>query len=341
MDCKNFEKNYWLIAYEEADPGGDDGLNKHLQSCPDCRAKKEELDRIKSLLDAHAALAPEQEMLFSARRLLRGRLRDRKEGVKSVSSGIWIWERLRGTFEPAWRPAFGLGLVLIGLIIGRFIIQPHPYSFTDSISPVSSGQSASFEQRYIAESLLKDRSRIQDIKVKSLDPASGLVQVDFSAVQEYRIQGDPSEKIIGDLLAWSVKNETNSGVRLQSVEELARVSNMSAPARQALVYALINDENPGVRLKALQALGKAPWDKLTEQAILSALLKDTNPAVRISAIDMILSQSEESPTSEGTWRPEPYLLQAAESDSNDYVRMRARQAIRQTNFNYEFINVQR
>jgi hypothetical protein len=227
------------------------------------------------------------------------------------------------------QPVVAFSMLLLGLLIGRFAFVS-PVEFPGEAPPFMVASPAALERSYIAENVLTGDTQIRDLKVKPLDPASGLVQVDFRATRDFQIQGSPSDDLVGPLLAWAVKNEANSGARLQSVEELSRATALSSEAREALAYALVNDQNEGVRLKALEALGNAPRDDLTEQAFLSALLKDPNPAVRIRAIDMILSD-------EITTDNESILLKAMEADSNDYVRMKADQAIRKSDLSYEMI----
>ena len=157
------------------------------------------------------------------------------------------------------------------------------------------------------------------------------IEVLFKAAKEYSVIGRPDDPMILELLGWAIKNEDNSGTRLQSVEELARATDLSPKARQALAYALVNDKNAGVRLRALEALRKAAPDELSEQAILNALMKDPNPAVRISAIDALL----QTPPSENTER---MLLFAAETDSNEYVRQQARKAVQQSTLDYRMLD---
>lgn len=328
MDCREFEKLYWLRAYGELAPGGESGYQAHLEKCSRCRAREVELNRIRGLLDTRTAAVPKSDALVQARQRLNARLRAETQRPTGMPFDWLPWPRKR-----IWQPALALALILVGLLIGR-IIYHSPRSELAAMQSLAEQDPEAIERYFLAENILSDGSQIEDLRIRPLEPESGLVQVSFLGVREYEIQGTPQDDLIRALLAWAVKNEENSGARLQSVAELAKASNLSSQAREALAYALINDKNDGVRLRALEALGSAPRDPITEQAILGALLKDANPAVRIGAIDALLKDKVET-------KSESFSLRLAESDSNNYVRMRARQAIRQSNFNYEMINHQR
>lgn len=323
MDCKDFEQLYWLWAYGEAIPGGEDGLLQHLESCPTCQARREELYRLRELLRTRTSPVLKPEALAQARQRLAARLRAEERPGIELSGNRWR-EGLRRWFAPRWQPAYALGALLLGLVIGR-IIYYSPAPAPDRTGPIPWRSSDELKRREIAENILKDDSQITDLRIRPLNPQTGLMQVSFRGIKDYQVQGRPEDELIRGLLTWAVKNESNSGARLESVEGLARASSLSSMAREALAYALINDKNDGVRLRALEALGSAPRDHLIEQAILDALLNDSNPAVRIRAIDVLL-------TDEVMDKSESLLLHLAEADSNDYVRMRARNAIRQSDF---------
>lgn len=337
MDCKDFDELYWLKAYGETADGGDDGLVRHLEKCPHCRAKAQELDKLRSLLAVRTPAQAKPEALQAARRQLRARLAARH----SFSPLAKVREWLAGLGEiraPRWEIGLALGALAAGLLIGRLVFKPA----TPVMEPVAGPQqgqlqNASYQmapesgQNPFLEEVLKGDSRITDLRVKPMAGAPGQVEVSFKAEKEFAVQGRPTDRLIMELLGWAVKHEENSGVRLQSVEELASAPSLDQRARQVLSYALVNDRNDGVRLKALEALGNAPKDALVEDAILNALMKDPNPAVRIKAIDALLAGGGAESKSAAA------LLEAAQADSNDYVRLQARRAIRETHDDYRVL----
>lgn len=330
MDCREFEETYWLKVYGENFSGGETGLAEHLKMCSQCQARKEQIDRIHSLLEFRTAQLAQPEALKQVRQRLAARIKAEKRQPKLRAWSGQLGELVGSFFQPRWQPALALGTLILGLLIGRVLFYT-PEGGDLATSPLLFSDPVSLEQRYIAERMLQEDSWISDLRVRPTE--SGLVQVSFKGARDYLVEGNPEDELIRELLAWAIKNEENSGTRLYSVKELSKASQMSARTREALAYAAINDENDGVRLRALKAMGSAPQDKLTEQVILGALLKDPNPAVRISAIDLLLAN-------DGIDKSESLLLTLAEADSNDYVRMRARQAIRQSDHDLELVDFQ-
>jgi hypothetical protein len=332
MDCRQFEELYWLEAYGESIPGGEEGLQKHLGSCPDCRSRLAELDRLRALLSFRGVCEPKPEALQAARTRMLARLRVVRG--HSWAAGIGGW--LRG-WRWQWQVGLATASLAIGLLVGRFALVQNVWSpFGASLqqasqSPQAWQDQASLERLFVGQNILRGKSKISDIKVKQKADNDSTIEVLFKAAKEYSVIGRPDDPMILELLGWAIKNEDNSGTRLQSVEELARATDLSPKARQALAYALVNDKNAGVRLRALEALRKAAPDELSEQAILNALMKDPNPAVRISAIDALL----QTPPSENTER---MLLFAAETDSNEYVRQQARKAVQQSTLDYRMLD---
>lgn len=332
MDCQKFDEFYWLKAYGEPIPGGEEGLHKHLESCPRCRARKAELDRLRALLSFRGAAAPKPEALQDARWRLLAQMRTGKKATWAAQVWRWLWgHRLR------WEVGLATATLAIGLAVGRFVsLRPTQPFWSGNLIQASQSVSAwqdqaTLERLFLTQNILKDKSKISDVKVKTPPDQDSTIEVRFKAAKEYAIQGRPDDPLILELLGWAIKNEENSGVRLQSVKELARASDLSPKARQALAYALVNDRNSGVRLRALEALRGGARDELTEQAILNALLKDSNPAVRIGAIDALTQTAPSEKT-------ENMLMYAAESDSNEYVRLQARKAIRQTTGDYRMLD---
>jgi HEAT repeat protein len=227
--------------------------------------------------------------------------------------------------------------MVTGLVLGRLMFHPAALvqgplgGVSEQIQPATYQEQLDQDQNHLLEDVLKGDSRITDLRVRPASTQEGLVQVSFKAEKEFAVQGKPGDRMILELLGWAVMHEENSGVRLQSVEELAQASSLDARARQVLAYALVNDRNDGVRLKALEALGTAQRDELVEDAILNALLKDPNPAVRIRAIDVLLSSGTANKALSA-------LLAVAQADSNDYVRSQARRAIRETHDDYRMLD---
>lgn len=330
MNCQKFEEHYWLKHYGEAVPGDEKAWQAHAESCPHCRSRLEEWDKLRALLTAREPCIPRPQALESARRRLFARLNARHSASRWEKIAEWVRRNRVLSWGFRWELGVAAASLLFGLILGRTLFNPKLRLPADSPAMSVSTSFSDSEKEFIAENLLRDGARISNVRVRRSPDEESAVVVNFTAAREYQITGRPDDPLVLDLLGWAVKNEDNSGVRLQSVEELARASSLSPLARQALAYALVNDENPGVRLRALDALAGTKPDELAEQAYLNALLKDPNPAVRIRAIDALLQ-------SRPLEKAETYILRVAELDTNGYVRLQARRALRQANADYQIL----
>jgi HEAT repeat protein len=119
------------------------------------------------------------------------------------------------------------------------------------------------------------------------DPNSNSVQIKYDTLQPQTVTGSINDQKIQQLLLFAARNNTNSGIRLNSIDALTKQPEDSK-VREALIASLRYDPNPGVRLKTLEALG--PYvkdDVVVRNAMVEALLHDTNPGVRSLALQTL------------------------------------------------------
>ena len=94
--------------------------------------------------------------------------------------------------------------------------------------------------------------------------------------------------------------------------------------RETLTYSLRYDSNPGVRLQALEGLGPLVKDDIrVRNAVLEALLNDSNLGVRSGAL-----HSLEPVKADGSVRMA--LQQLAKEDPSDYIRHESQQLLAST-----------
>jgi len=235
MDCKTFEERYWLKTYGEPIPGGNAALEEHLKSCSACQAKREEIDRMQALLSLRTAEVPTQEALQRSRNLLSARLDAQRDPANLAWTWKNAWENVQDWLSSGWQPALALSMLIIGVMFGRLLIVPDIQPNTNVMQPAPLDYTT-WENQYLQENVLNEDARISDVRVKPLKDQPGLVQVSFQGTKEYTLTGNPDDTMIRDLLTWTVKNDQNSGVRLRSVEELAKVSGLSSQAQSALAF---------------------------------------------------------------------------------------------------------
>src|SRR5205814_3810053 len=128
---------------------------------------------------------------------------------------------------------------------------------------------------------------------------------------------------IQQLLLFAAGNNTNSGLRMQSVALLTQ--NPQNPddqkVRDALTYALRYDSNPGVRLQSVEALGKYVKDDVrVRDVVLEALMNDSSPGVRIEAMHALDAVKADSTVRR-------VFTDLAKRDQNQYIRRKAQEAL--------------
>jgi hypothetical protein len=160
--------------------------------------------------------------------------------------------------------------------------------------------------------------------IRSITPELGTnrVNIKYDTVSTKETAGSLSDVRIQQLLLFAAQNNTNSGVRVDSVDLLRQRMNDSR-VREALVYALRYDNNPGVRLKALEGLGSYVKDDVrVRDAVLETLTNDANPGLRTEALRVL-----EPVRADASVRAT--LERLAAKDSNKFIRDQSRAQLAQ------------
>jgi hypothetical protein len=153
-------------------------------------------------------------------------------------------------------------------------------------------------------------------------PGTDQVTIKYNTLATQEKQGSLNDQQIQQLLLYAARNNYNSGVRVDSVDLLAKRSS-DIQVRDALIYALQNDTNPGVRLKSLDALGNyVKSDTNVRDAVLRALVNDETSGVRIEALRLI-----EPVKADGSVRG--VLMALAAKDQSTYIKSQARTMLAQ------------
>jgi hypothetical protein len=244
-------------------------LEKHLESCAECRSELDQLRRVHALASGAPLREPDAEVLRNARMMFRrSLLTERRPGV-ATRAAEWFDSAIHGIMVP--RPALALGsvaLIIAGAVGGRALFPAHP------ASPATQTEAAGFEGVRLANMQL----------VGSEDQE---VELSFDAVRPVRLRGKLESPEIQKILAYAVVNSDNPGVRLRAVGSAAATpsSARDREMKAALLLALRTDTNDGVRKEALQALLRYPPDREVRNALVYVMLNDANPGLRIAAIN--------------------------------------------------------
>ncbi|MFI5251029.1 MAG: HEAT repeat domain-containing protein [Bacteroidota bacterium] len=317
MKHDQFKEWVQLSQYDELDTDEREMLKKHLETCDECRDEHAKLDRMNKLLSRSPAVEPDDQLLREARLELRAALRLEKKRRERWSS---LNEFIGGLFFPKFAFALGgVAFIAVGIFLGRIIIPPEIQS--KRIEAPGQISNASLDQ---------GNAKISNVRFLNNPRETGEVEFTFDAVTPVHIKGNVNDERVQKVLTYALLNDDNPGVRLRSVNAIGLQSNQTRVVqdqviKNALIKALKSDENPAVRKEALKALQKFTVDDEIKKTLISVLVHDINPGIRIAVINILDSaRVEGKPLDQDIL---DVLKQRMKSDDNNYIRIRAKEAL--------------
>ena len=306
MKCEWVRENIVLQVYGELADDARHELEQHVARCADCAAELKAEQDFHALLSQDRAADPTPNLLAASRMRLQ-------EALETAPQGSF-WGRL--ALDPAnwlrqvkFSPALASAILILGFAGG----------IGTAYKVIPRGTSA---QGPVIVAGPTPEASIAGIDSVTQDPGTNQISIKYKAVTEQQKQGSLNDQDIQQLLLYAARNNFNSGVRVDSVDLLAKKSG-DLQVREALMYALQNDTNPGVRLKSLDALGNYVKDDTNvRDAVLRALVNDGNSGVRIEALRLI-----EPVKADGSVRG--VLMALAAKDQSTYIKSQARTMLAQ------------
>jgi hypothetical protein len=289
MKCEEIVEQFPFYSYGEVSSEIEERIESHLAECADChrafarhRSFVEALDKREDVTEA--------ALLTTCRVDLRRQL-----AAESAHKTRARWfESLRNFSRfhiPLQIPVGAIALVALGYFGARY--TPEKFG----------GIRAGLTQPMFSS-------------VQSIEPGdSGKVHIAVDEVQRRMVIGSLEEPRIQQLLLNAVREESNPGVRVESIGVLKNSAD-SDEVRRALIDALSHDPNAGVRLKALEGLKQYAGDPSVRKTLANVLLKDENAGVRVQAIDMLTAHHDDSIVG--------ILQDVMQKEDDGYIRTRTR-----------------
>ena len=301
MNCDWVRENIPLYVYDELADDARHELEQHLNRCPGCTSELQSMRDFKEVASTVPQLEVTPNLLASARMDLQEAL----EGVEQVHG----WRRI--FFDPfAWlrqvqfSPALATVIFIIGFGGGLLTM----YRMGIHKTPITAPGPVQTTNASI--------SNVVDI---NRDP-NGQVQIQYNQMLPGKAEGSLDDEKIKDLLLVAVRDNVNSGVRMDSIDLLSKMKD-DGRIRESLIFALRYDTNPGVRLKALEAIApQVKSDIRVRNAVLEALLNDNNPGVRSGALRALEIVKTDTSVRAA-------LEQLSKDDPNQYIRTESRRLI--------------
>lgn len=295
MNCSEARKEIPFYCYGECAAETEERIEAHLAECPECRRELERHRAFLDVLDARAE-ATDGALLTSCRSDLRARLQSentrRRGWLDSFFEGF-RWH------VPLRIPVGAMALVALGWFAARYTPQ----------------RFGGLAEASVAEPMF---SNVRSVEANG----SGTVQIAVDDIRRRVLSGSLADPHIQALLLSAAREESNPGVRVESIGILQNNAD-SEPVRNALLDALRHDPNAGVRLKALEGLKPYAGDEQVRRTLADVLLKDDNPGVRVQAIDLLTAHHDDSIVG--------VLQDVVQKEDNSYVRARCRNLLEQMN----------
>jgi anti-sigma factor RsiW len=303
MNCESAKQNIVFYVYDELPDDARYEMEQHLERCPSCARELNATREFRSDMSAapHARLEPSPNFLTASRM----RLQEELETTEQHQGWLrWAFDPVHWLRQIRFAPALATAIFIFGFAGGIFttvITRPPVVAPTAENTPVS-------------------RASIAGISNIVQEPGSDKVKINYDQLQPAAYEGKIDDPQIQQLLLYATRNQTNPGVRVDSIDLLGQQSE-DGRIREALVFALRYDKNPGVRLKALEGLqAYVKDDTRVRDAVIEALLHDSNSGVRTQAIRMLQQVSADSSV-RGAFN------HLAQDDKNEFIRKEARRVL--------------
>jgi hypothetical protein len=306
MNCELTKQNIVFYVYDELADDVRYEMEQHLGRCAACARELEAARRFRAEMSSapNAQLEPSPNFLTASRMRLQEALETTEQRRGWLS---WAFDPMAWLHQVRFAPALAAAIFIFGFAGGVIATFQAGGGRGPGVTSGSNPPPAT-------------EASIAGIREIAQEPGSNKVKISFDRLQPASLEGSVEDPKIQQLLLYAARNQTNSGVRVNSIDLLSQQSDDSR-VREALVFALRYDKNPGVRLKALDGLqAYVKDDTRVRDAIIEALLHDSNSGVRTQAIRM-LQQVKADSTVRGAFN------HLAKEDQNEFIRKEARRVL--------------
>lgn len=316
MNHKKYKNWIYLLLYEDLNEKEKSKLEEHLKKCAKCSAEYKENLKLKSLLDNKNIEMPSESLLNEARIELKAALRSERN--KKMYSRNFIDKYF--TFSSPLRFAFGsLTLLIIGFLAGYLFFNSPKKPQTEIV------------QKSNDFSLSDNDIRIRNIHLINKDVENGEIEFSFDAIKPVKIKGSVNDQRIQNILTYSILNENNPGLRLNTISAISenRPVKLDKDIKAALINVVKYDNNPGVRREAINLLRQYPYNENLKQVYLYVLMNDTTSGMRIEAMKSLVQAKNEGYKFDEN--EISIFKDKMKSDNNNYIKYAARTVVEEKN----------
>lgn len=297
----------WLI--DELNEAEQNSLHHHINSCDECRNLYVSNEKLFGAIQLLKTDEVGEELTSNARMELRSLLRHERN---KKSFGRELGNKINSLlFGKPIQIAYALGMLIVGFIAGNMINRP-----AENITQSNTAEN------FISE-LLKENVSFQNINILSKNDDTGEFEFQFDAVKRITLSGEKDQELVQKLLIHSIKNESNPGTRLNSINMMREKENfvVDNEIKTVLIATVKTDSNAGVRREALKILTEIPFDDDLKTAFMYVLAHDDNSGLRIEAMRSLVDAYKNGKIKDDKFKDN--LNEKIQSEQNSYIKILA------------------
>ena len=304
MEHKKFKEMIILYSWNELKKEERNEFERHMLGCDSCKNELEELIKFHDLVKFNTIDELNEDALFESRQELLAEIRNLNRKKFQFSK---IWDFLTTPTSGSLKLAYSLATVILLFTVGYFIFLNRP---ENKIQP--------------AKDLAKVESSVTNLQFISSDFDKGEVEITYDQITPVKIKGNVNNAEIQKVLAQSLIDNENPGVRLKTVNAILseKAASTSHVLKDALIKAMMYDNNPGVRKEAMNVLCNLQFDDKIQDAMIYVLQNDKNSGIRIQAINCLDKLNDKQKITDPNTIN--VLKKKMEEDENSYIKLRAK-----------------
>ena len=304
MEHETYKKQLILYSYNELKKEERNEFERHLLGCESCKNELEELKRVHHLIKVNLVEELDEDTLFESRQELLAEIRNLKRKKFTFQK---IWELFTLPSPTNLKIAYSFAAVVLMLTASYF------FYFNKAGNQLSSGGN-----------IASADSKLTNLQFINSNLENGEVEITYEQIVPVKLKGNVNDAEIQKVLAKSLIDNDNPGIRLKAVNAIysEKRSTASGVVKDALIKAMMYDNNPGVRKEAMNALCNIPFDEKISDAMIYVLQNDKNSGLRIQAINCLDTKNDLKRLADPNIKN--VLKNRMQEDDNSYIKLRAK-----------------
>ena len=304
MEHDKYKEMLFLYSSNELSKDQRSEFERHMLGCNSCKDELEELKKLIELVKTNTLEELDENALFESRQELLAEIRKLNRKKFQINK---MWEFLTTPTSGSLKLAYSFASVVLLFTIGYFMFSGKPDIEVQSEKGIAQVESS-----------------VTNLQFINSDFEKGEVEITYDQITPVKLKGNVNDAEIQKVLAQSLIDNENPGVRLKTVNAILseKRENTSGVLKNALINAMKHDNNPGVRKEALNALCNLQFDDQIRDAMIYVLQNDKNSGLRIQAINCLDVKNDlQKITDPNTIN---VLKKKMHEDENSYIKLRAK-----------------